>query len=138
MYLPNLALATAIAGEWDAQVDRNGIQPATMPLMTLACTAIDQVSVSADSTKDTCLKYLPTDSALFFTHDDDRILLKKQNDHYRPVIRWFKRTLDVELETSQAMTAKIKHPVETVEKLTRIIDSMVSRAFLVSLSFTDL
>lgn len=37
-------LAMAVAGEWDAQVTSKGIEPAVMPLMALASTAIDQVS----------------------------------------------------------------------------------------------
>lgn len=36
-------LAMAVAAEWDAQVTEKGLEPALMPLMTLASTAIDQV-----------------------------------------------------------------------------------------------
>ena len=39
--LPSQRLALAIAAEWDAQIDR--IEPASMPLMALASTAIDQI-----------------------------------------------------------------------------------------------
>lgn len=34
----------AVAAEWDAQDTSKGIEPAVMPLMSLASTAIDQVS----------------------------------------------------------------------------------------------
>lgn len=37
-------LAMAVAAEWDAQDTTKGIEPAVMPLMSLASTAIDQVS----------------------------------------------------------------------------------------------
>ena len=45
LLLPSLPLALAIAAEWDAQAANHpkGIQPATMPMMTLASTAIDQI-----------------------------------------------------------------------------------------------
>ena len=33
----------AVAAEWDAQVTEKGLEPALMPLMALASTAIDQV-----------------------------------------------------------------------------------------------
>lgn len=33
----------AVAAEWDAQTSSKGIEPALMPLMSLASTAIDQV-----------------------------------------------------------------------------------------------
>lgn len=36
----------AVAAEWDAQDTTKGIEPAVMPLMALASTAIDQVSLS--------------------------------------------------------------------------------------------
>lgn len=36
-------LAMAVAAEWDAQTSSKGIEPALMPLMSLASTAIDQV-----------------------------------------------------------------------------------------------
>ncbi len=37
-------LASAIACEWDNQTcEKRGIQPATMPLMMIAATALDQV-----------------------------------------------------------------------------------------------
>ena len=38
-------MALAIAAEWDAQAANHpkGIQPATMPMMILASTAIDQI-----------------------------------------------------------------------------------------------
>jgi ATP synthase mitochondrial F1 complex assembly factor 2 len=43
LHLPSVQLAAAIACEWDMQNNKKGIQPATMPLMSLAATAIDQV-----------------------------------------------------------------------------------------------
>jgi len=40
LVVPSIALADAIAAEWDAQQD--DIRPATMPLTRLAATAIDR------------------------------------------------------------------------------------------------
>jgi hypothetical protein len=34
------------------------------------------------------LGYLATDTALFLTHEDDRILLRKQRQHFQPVSRY--------------------------------------------------
>ena len=124
LHLPSIELATMIALEWDAQKDKRGIQPATMPMMTLATTAIDQVYVDPDYARKTCLRYLPTDTALFLSSDEDRLLLKKQKQVFQPVIRWFSRTLDIELETTQSMTGKINHPKRTVEKIEKIVNSL--------------
>lgn len=58
--VPSEMLAYMIAAEWDAQGDR--LQPANMPLMTLACTALDQVAHHPDGYREQCLRFLPTDT----------------------------------------------------------------------------
>lgn len=89
LHFPNIGLALTIAAEWDAQKAGNskGIQPATMPMMTLAATAIDQILPNGYQVKKTCLSYLPTDTALFLTAETDRILLRKQRQHFQPILR---------------------------------------------------
>jgi ATP synthase F1 complex assembly factor 2 len=124
LHLPNIELAAMIALEWDAQLDKKGIQPATMPMMTLATTAIDQVQFDPEYARKTCLRYLPTDTALFFTSDEDRILLKKQKQVFQPIIRWLSRTLDIELETTQSMSGRLTHPKKSVEKIEKIVNSL--------------
>jgi chaperone required for assembly of F1-ATPase len=129
LYLPSMELAAAIASEWDMQTNKRGIQPATMPLMSLACTAIDQVSVEPDASINTCMNYLPTDSALFFAPPEDRILLRKQKEFYQPVIRWMKRSFHIELSTTQEFTAKLSHSPIVVEKIHAMVKSLVSSCY---------
>lgn len=125
LHLPTLELAMAIAAEWDAQTDvLRGIQPRTMPLMTLASTAIDQVAVDPTPTKTTILSYLPTDSALFFTTDEDRILLRKQKQHFQPTVRWLKRTFGIEVKTTVGFSARIQHDESAARRLGAVLDSM--------------
>jgi ATP synthase F1 complex assembly factor 2 len=126
LHLPSLPLAMAVAAEWDAQQvgHPKGIQPATMPMMTLASTAIDQILPDSTQVKKTCLSYLPTDTALFFTTDDDRILLKKQKQHFQPVTRWMKRALRVELETTQGLSGKLMHGPEAVRRVEWLVDHL--------------
>ena len=52
--VPSQALAMAIAAEWDAQ--RSHINPTQMPLMTLACTAIDQTAADPEIVIQNCLR----------------------------------------------------------------------------------
>ena len=59
--LPSRALALAVAAEWEQQARR--IQPFTMPLMSLAATAIDQPK-PREEVVDMMLEYLHTDSVL--------------------------------------------------------------------------
>src|SRR5215475_2389681 len=56
---PSLALAQAIASEWDAQTEV--IDPARMPLTRLANTVIDGVSEKSQPVVDEIAKYLASD-----------------------------------------------------------------------------
>jgi chaperone required for assembly of F1-ATPase len=124
-------LATAIAAEWDAQTDeKKGIEPVTMPLMTLASTAIDQILPDPTIARENCLKYLPTDSALFFTDEQDRILLSKQRKLLSPVVRWVGKEMKTEISMSAEM-AKIRHKPTTIEAFENFLRNMVSIAHLI-------
>jgi len=125
LLLPNYSIAAAIAAEWDAQNDKNkGIQPASMPLMSIASTAIDQIQDNPWHARETCFKYLPTDAALFMTRDDDRLLLKKQRQHLQPIVKWLSKKLDIELKSKQDMYGRINHPELTKQKITNIINQL--------------
>jgi ATP synthase F1 complex assembly factor 2 len=58
--VPSETLAYMIAAEWDAQTQE--LQPSNMPLMTLACTALDQAAIHPKFYRDAALQYLPTDT----------------------------------------------------------------------------
>lgn len=58
--VPSQSLAYAISAEWDAQ--KQYLQPANMPLMSLACTALDQVAHHPQAYREQSLNYLPTDT----------------------------------------------------------------------------
>lgn len=126
MHFSSKLLALAVSAEWDFQTDsRRGLEPATMPLTTLASTAIDQVQVNREDVVKTCLKYLPTDSALYFTDEADRILLNKQRKYLSPAIRYLNRHLQVNLEPVQHVAQKIQHDAETLAKFRAVLDNMV-------------
>lgn len=126
LVLPSHALAVAIGIEWDAQTDRRlGIQPVNMPLMSLACTAIDQVQFDSETTIRTCMKYLPTDTALFMTSESDRLLLEKQKRLFIPLVEWYRQQLGVALPFTSSLANKIHHPSETMIKFEGLIRKMV-------------
>ena len=58
--VPSEKLAHMIAAEWDAQ-DKH-LRPVNMPLMTLACTALDQVAHHPNVYREQSLRFLPTDT----------------------------------------------------------------------------
>lgn len=126
LVLPNINLAMAIAAEWDAQTDhRRGIQPVNMPLMSLVSTTIDQVQIHRQTAIDTCIKYLPTDAALFIAPDYDRILVAQQRKYLAPVVEWAKSELGVELATTQSMAGRIAHPESTVDRIEALLQNVV-------------
>ncbi len=143
LYLPNREVAMMIAAEWDAQTDaRKGIEPVSMPIMTLMSTAIDQIQFndndSSEKTQreiviDNCMKYLPTDSLLFFTNDMDRILLKKQRKFLTPIIKSLNRHLSLQVSSTTDITNKVQHTPETIDNVRGILSRMVNTFALPSI-----
>jgi chaperone required for assembly of F1-ATPase len=146
LLLPSREIAMIIASEWDSQQDSlKGIEPVTMPFMTLIATAIDQIQYNElnqlcetmDSTSlgvssqkqfviDNCMRYLPTDSLLFFTNQSDRILLKKQKKYLTPIIKALNRQFGFSIQSTSEMTSKMQHSPETLDKIETLLSRMVS------------
>lgn len=125
LVVPSEELAWAIAMEWDAQTDTvRGLQPATMPLTTLASTAIDQISIDPSLSRHTVLSFLPTDSTLFYSTEPDRILLAKQKELLQPILEFVSKELGVEFATTTSMATRLVHPEETVRLITLLINSL--------------
>ena len=97
-----------------------------MPLTTIASTAIDQISENPNTARNVCLSYLPTDTTLFYTSSEDRILLKNQRTHFKPLLRWLHSKYDVELITTDKLGGRIFHPVESIRKITAIVQNLVN------------
>ena len=75
--LPSLPLALAVATEWDSQ--KKYLQPAQMPLMTLCCTAIDQVASHPLPHQIDVMRYLRNDTSCYWSDPtEDRVLYKRQ------------------------------------------------------------
>ncbi|KAL3763033.1 hypothetical protein ACHAW5_000430 [Stephanodiscus triporus] len=78
--LPSVPLAMAVASEWDAQGTH--LRPAQMPLMTLCCTAIDQVASQPTSHRDGVMGYLRNDTTCYWADTNvagDRALRRRQS-----------------------------------------------------------
>lgn len=90
--LPNLALAKAVAAEWEYQLT-DGIRPFTMPLMKLACTALERVPLTRVKIIENLLKKFHQD--LVFCRapsntDFSRRLREKQEEKINPLLEWLK------------------------------------------------
>jgi chaperone required for assembly of F1-ATPase len=126
LHVANMCYTLCLVYQWDAQPDtRVGIQPATMPLMILASTAIDTIRANPETVIKTCMGYMPTDSALFWASEtEDRTLLKQQRMAYEPLVRWARRDLGLDLPTTRKMIGKLQIPEETVQYARSILEKM--------------
>ena len=85
--IPSSALALAIAAEWDSQDPT--IVPASMPLTTMVCTAIDQISSQPQFSRDNILRYLKNDTVCYLSDPaEDRVLYRKQMKAWEELHKW--------------------------------------------------
>jgi chaperone required for assembly of F1-ATPase len=92
---PNLALAQAIAAEWDAQ--REVIDPAKMPLTRLANAIIDGVAEKPGPVTAEIEKYLASD-LLFYRAGSPQELRERQAALWDPILAWARDTLGAEFK----------------------------------------
>jgi ATP synthase mitochondrial F1 complex assembly factor 2 len=104
--LPTEPLALAIAAEWEWQ--RQRIEPNTMPLMSLAATAIDQPQ-HRDIVIETMVSYIAADPVI--CRLDASPLAEKQAAVLNPVLAWMENHVGVALEPSCSIFAE--DPPET-------------------------
>ena len=115
--LPTHALASAVALEWEAQ-DRF-IRPATMPLMKLATTTIDQVPSIRPTMEDSMMRSLESDLVCFRT-DEEPTLLAKEDACFSPLITWCAKEMDLPLAVSSDLS--LSHPPETMPRAAEILE----------------
>ncbi|CAJ2669703.1 ATP synthase mitochondrial F1 complex assembly factor 2 [Trifolium pratense] len=88
--LPTLSLAKAIAAEWEYQ-QIDGIRPFTMPLMRLACTAMERVPVTRPKIIENLVKKFNQDLVFCRAPDDDELtslVRDRQIEKIDPMLRW--------------------------------------------------
>jgi len=87
---PTLALAQALAAEWQDQ--RETIDPTTMPLTRLANAIIDGVTDAVDAVAAEIAKYLGSD-LIFYRADTPQRLRERQVQHWDPILDWARHDL---------------------------------------------
>ena len=97
---PTLALAQAIAAEWQAQVDV--VDPAKMPLTRLANAIIDGVAAVPQPVADEIAKYLGSD-LLFYRAGAPAGLVERQAHHWDPILVWARQTLGADFRTAEGV-----------------------------------
>jgi len=97
---PSLALAQAIAVEWQDQEDV--IDPAKMPLTRLANTIIDGVAAAPLAVAEEVGKYLASD-LVFYRANAPAALAEHQARHWDPILAWARQALGAAFRTSQGV-----------------------------------
>ncbi|KAG7393664.1 ATP synthase mitochondrial F1 complex assembly factor 2 [Phytophthora pseudosyringae] len=112
--LPTRAMAYAVAHEWDAQ--SHDIRPATMPIMTLASTALDLVHTSSSQELvDEMLHYLHTDTVCYqVTADQQEKLVALQQKKWKPIRKWFSDAFEGEVDVSHGSIDRLAHDQQLV------------------------
>jgi chaperone required for assembly of F1-ATPase len=88
---PTLALAQALAAEWEAQ--RDLIDPAKMPLTRLANSIIDGVSERSAPVAEEVARYLASDLICYRAGG----LVERQARHWDPIVEWARNVLGARL-----------------------------------------
>ncbi|KAJ8566934.1 hypothetical protein K7X08_019142 [Anisodus acutangulus] len=87
---PTLALAKAIAAEWEYQ-ETDGIRPFTMPLMKLSCTALERVPLTRPKIIEHLMKKFPQDLVFCRAPGDNDLtsgVLEHQVEKIDPLLKW--------------------------------------------------
>lgn len=119
LHLPSRALAEAIACEWAQQEEE--IEPQTMPLTSLACTAVDRVTPQRDLVIGEVAKYGETDLVCYRV-PYPRALAERQEATWGPLVKWAERRYDISLVVTESLLA-VAQPRQTLEALRAAVAS---------------
>ena len=116
--VPTLALADAIAAEWDAQGER--IDPATMPLTRLANSALDGVRGREAEVRAEIVKYAAND-LLCYRATEPEGLTRRQAELWDPILAWSREALGAGLVVAQGVMP-VAQPDRVVAKISDALD----------------
>jgi chaperone required for assembly of F1-ATPase len=135
LLLPTLAMAEAVAVEWDAQVDI--INPNTMPVTKTANAAIDKVTVQHGEVADMLAAYGDSD-LLCYRADAPEELVERQNEQWNPMLDWADEVMGARLLPRTGVMHSPQDPAATavLSQRTHALSPFELAAFhdLVSLS----
>ena len=113
LQVPTLALAEAIAAEWNGTGET--IDPRAMPLTGLANAAIDRVAPDPKGFAATLANYGESD-LLCYRAEAPRELLERQEQAWDSLLAWARRRFDVDFRTICGIV-HVKQPEATVQRL---------------------
>lgn len=113
LVVPTMAMAEAIAAEWDAQTGE--VKPATMPVTRAANSAIDKITAQRGEVVEIIAAYGATD-LLCYRAVAPVALTLRQAEGWDPVLDWADRALGARL----VVTAGVVHVAQPSDALARL------------------
>ena len=128
LVVPTMALAQAIALEWDAQVDQ--VRPETMPLTRTANSAIDKVTPQKTEVAALIAAYGGSDQ-LCYRAEGPAELFERQAVAWDPLLDWAADHLGARLNVGPGVMHVAQNPiaVETLAARVHALDSFSLAAF---------
>ncbi|PZQ96596.1 MAG: ATPase [Cereibacter sphaeroides] len=120
LVVPTLAMAQAIAQEWDAQIGK--VDPETMPVTRAANAAIDKVATQFDEVVELLAAYGDTD-LLCYRATGPEELVARQAELWDPLLAWSADSLGAPL-IATAGVMHIDQPPESLARLTATVAAM--------------
>lgn len=120
LVLPTLALAEAVAAEWDAQ-DKT-VDPETMPFTRTANSAIDKVVPQFAAVADMLAEYGGSDLLCYRAGSPDD-LVALQNRGWDPLLDWAREALDAPLQNAVGVM-HVPQPEASLEALRRAVHAL--------------
>lgn len=117
LVLPGKPLAAAIAAEWQGQGVE--VDPRTMPLNALACTALDVVAPQREQIVADLLGFGGHDLLCYWT-DEPGELLRRQQQSWQPLLDWAAAALGAPLQKTCGIVSQTQPPA-TLAALERAV-----------------
>lgn len=119
LVVPTRRLAETIAAEWAAQGET--VQPATMPAMQLASTAIDRVATQREAIVGELIRYAETD-LLCYRADNPAELASRQAAVWQQVVDWAMLRFDAGLLVTTGILP-VAQSADALAALRRAVES---------------
>ena len=117
--LPSVALAEAVAAEWNGQGEK--IDPRSMPLTGLANAAIDRAAPDPAAFARSLARYGESD-LLCYRAEGPESLVRRQREAWDPLLTWARRRFDVDFTLVEGIIHR-PQPEETVGRLARAVEA---------------
>lgn len=117
--LPTEALASAIAGEWQAQGEK--VEPRSMPLMQFAATAIDRLADTREALIAEVAGYGRSD-LVCYRAEEPPALVRRQEEAWQPLVAWVAERYDVALNVTTGIVA-VEQPAHALATFRRVLEA---------------